>query len=154
MPFAKCNIIGKWIWHFISQRFERFPRGPFQSSSLWKCRSWKKNAKHEIIGFTLFLWKIIQYVFVYRSYSCFQSSAILKGKVKSFQHFLWTAVTTCLISLMCGGWWLNVWGKYPNESEWKLGRVQIILKHLLFVPLENTYNQQGETIDCMHGANQ
>ncbi len=63
-----------------------------------------------------------------RCYSCYCLFAILKGNLKSFQHCLWMALTTYLISLMCAGW-----GKYPNESEWKLGRVRII-------PLENTKN--------------
>ncbi len=69
-------------------------------------------------------------------FSCYQLSAILKERLKSFQHFLWMALITCLISLMCAGW-----GKNPNESEWKLGRVRIMLQTpLLLVPLENTDN--------------
>ncbi len=33
------------------------------------------------------------------------------------------------------------WGKYVNETEWKLGRVRIMLQtRLLSVPLENTNN--------------
>ncbi len=36
---------------------------------------------------------------------------------------------------MCVGW-----GKYPNGSEWELGRVQIMLQTPLSVPLENTNN--------------
>ena len=37
---------------------------------------------------------------------------------------------------MCAGW-----GKYPNESEWKLGPVRIMLQTpLLLVPLENMDN--------------
>ncbi len=58
-----------------------------------------------------------------------------------FQHFLWMTLTTCLISLMCAGW-----GKYPNESDWKLGRVRIMLQRpLLLVPLENTNNLYTST---------
>ena len=42
------------------------------------------------------------------------------------------SLTTFLISLMCAGW-----GKYPNESEWNLGRVQIMLQTpLLLVRLK------------------
>ncbi len=71
-----------------------------------------------------------------KGYSCYWLSAILKGMLKSFQHFLWMALTTCLISLMCA-----LWSKCPNGSEWKLGQVRIILPTpLLLVPLENTNN--------------
>ena len=31
----------------------------------------------------------------------YRSSAIFKGKLMSFQHFLLMTLTTCLISLMC-----------------------------------------------------
>ncbi len=72
----------------------------------------------------------------YRGYSCYRLSTILKVKLKSFHHFLWMALTTCLINFMRAGW-----GKYPNESEWKLGWVRITLQTpLLLVSLENTDN--------------
>ena len=58
-------------------------------------------------------------------FCCWLLSPILKGKIKSFQHFLWTALTTCFISLMSIS---AGWGKYPNGSEWKLRRVRIILQ--------------------------
>ena len=45
------------------------------------------------------------------------------------------ALKTCPICLMCAGR-----GQYPNEREWKLGRVRIMLQTLLLlVPLENLY---------------
>ncbi len=69
----------------------------------------------------------------YRGYSCYRLSAILKVKLKSFHYFVWMALTTCLLT-MCAGW-----GKYPSESEWKPGRVRIVLQTpFLLVPLENT----------------
>ena len=46
------------------------------------------------------------------------------------------ALKTCRVRLMCAGR-----GQYPNESEWKLGRVRILLQTpWLLVPLENMDN--------------
>ncbi len=44
-------------------------------------------------------------------YSCYRLSFMLKGKLKSFQHFLtWMALTTCLnLSLMCTRWGKYLW---------------------------------------------
>ncbi len=36
----------------------------------------------------------------FRGYSCYRLSAILKGKLKSFQHFLWMALLTCPINFV------------------------------------------------------
>ncbi len=80
------------------------------------------------------------YCYVYRGYTCYRLYTILKGKLKSFQHFLWMALTTCLISLMCAGW-----GKYPGVNTqmkwkwWKLGGWRIMLQTpLLSILFENT----------------
>ena len=62
-------------------------------------------------------------------------------------HFLWMALTTCVISSVCAGW-----GKYSNESEWKLERVRIMLQTpLLLVPLENVNNLQFQFISFREG---
>ncbi len=61
-------------------------------------------------------------------YSCNRLSPILKGKRKSFQHYLWMVLTTCVVSLICARWG----SKYPSESEWKRGWVRIMLQTHLF----------------------
>ena len=70
-----------------------------------------------------------------RGCSCHRLCAISKGKLKSFQHFLLMALSTCPITFMYVGW-----GKYPNISEWKLERVRIMLQTPLLVPFENKDN--------------
>ena len=50
------------------------------------------------------MWQIESLVrFICLCDSCYRLSAILKGKLKSIQHFLWMVLTTFLISLTCAG---------------------------------------------------